>query len=352
MKNNFVVYYNPKQVLTDNIEKSKSKSPLKPKLVVEELQRIMGDKVKIKDDFEPYDYEDFLHAHTVQHVNYVYDFNQPGALLDSDIPWSKNLVESLEYTNACLYNAIKHSINNTNDLVLAPVAGFHHAQPNNGLGFCTFSGQVIASIKIYRETKKRGCYLDLDGHFGNSIEDTRKFNYMVNKAIPQGYNFNPNGKYSIQRTGQEYVDYVKEFLYEDLTLAFTANQIDYVVWCHGADSHEDDDYPGQVNTLQWLECSKIFFEWVKFMKTTHNIEVPVTLCLFGGYRHDDYQSVISLHCAEMVMGYNYLVNPITGYDDDSQPMDRNGNIREGIHYEVNYKPHPRRLSDNPANKYL
>lgn len=333
MKDNFVVYYNPKQVLLENIEKSKTKSPMKPKLVVEELQRSFGDLVKIH-DYEPYDYEDFLLAHSTAHVNYVYDFNQPGINLDSDVPWSERLIESLEYTNSCLYNAIKHSIM-YNDLVLAPVAGFHHAQPNNGLGFCTFSGQVIASVKLYREKKLRGCYLDLDGHFGNSIEDTRKFNFLVNKAIPMGYNFNPNGKYTIEREGDSYVQYVKEFLYEDLTLAFTTQQIDYVVWCHGADSHVDDDYPGQVNTEQWLECSKHFFEWVKFMKEVHDINVPVTMCLFGGYRNDDYQSVVSLHCGEMAMGIEMLCNKTLNEK-----------------YQVNYKPHPRRLNQNPASKYL
>jgi len=348
MKDNFVTFYHPKQVLTDNIEKSKTKSPLKPKLVVEELRRVLGNKLDII-EYRPYDYEDFLHAHTEQHVSYVYDFNQPGALLDSDIPWSENLVESLEYNNACLYHAIKHSVT-YNDLVLAPVAGFHHAQPNNGLGFCTFSGQVIASVKLYREKRLRGCYLDLDGHFGNSIEDTRKFNFMVNKAIPMGYNFNPNGPRSIAYTNAEYVEHVRSFLYDDLTLAFTTQQIDYVVWCHGADSHEDDDYPGQVNTQEWLECSKHFFEWIKFMKETHNIDVPVTMCLFGGYRNDDYMSVVSLHVAEIMMGYLTLVNPVTGYDDENQPLDKTGNIVE--RYEPQYKPHPRRLNNNPANKYL
>lgn len=332
MKDNFVIYYNPKQVLTDNIEKSKSKSPLKPKLVVEELQRLLQDKVVIR-DYEPYDYEDFLLGHDERHVSYVYDLNSPGTFLDSDIPWSKNLVESLEYTNACLYNAIKHSVDH-NDLVLAPVAGFHHAQYANGLGFCTFAGQVISALKLYRERKLRGCYLDLDGHFGNSIEDIRPYRKALNKAIPLGYNFNPNPRNSIMREGDEYVAYVKDFLYEDLTLAFTADQIDYVVWCHGADSHIDDDYTGQVNTQQWLECSKIFFEWVKFMKETHNINVPVTMCLFGGYRDDDYQSVISLHCGEMIMGTEMLCNKTLNEK-----------------YEVIYKPHPRRLKGGHWDKY-
>lgn len=348
MKNKFVTFYNPKQVLLDNIEISKSKSPLKPKLVVEELQRVMGSEIVIQ-DYEPYDYEDFLHAHTEQHVSYVYDFNQPGALLDSDIPWSKNLVEALEYTNACLYHAIKHSIDH-NDLVLAPVAGFHHAQPNNGLGFCTFSGQVIASVKIYRERKLKGCYIDLDGHFGNSIEDTRKFNFMVNKAIPDNFNFNPNSKWSIQYEGDDYVARVKQFLNDELTPAILEKRIDYVVWCHGADSHIDDDYTGQVNTEQWLECSKIFFKWVKFMKDFHNIDVPVTMCLFGGYRNDDYMSVVSLHCAELIMGYQTLVNPVTGHDENGNPLNKQGNIVEK--YEAKYKPHPRRNNGNPANKYL
>ena len=59
-------------------------------------------------------------------------------------------------------------------LTFSPTSGFHHARPEGGSGFCTFSGQVIASLKIYEEKKLVGAYLDLDGHYGNSIEDSRK----------------------------------------------------------------------------------------------------------------------------------------------------------------------------------
>lgn len=304
MKKKFVTFYTPKQVLTENIALSRTKSPLKPKLVVEALQEKIPD-LKIK-KFKPYKFEDFLIAHTEQYVNEVYNFNQPGIKTSADIPWSKQLVETLTYTNACLYNAIMHSIKHKDDLVLAPVAGFHHAQPRNGLGFCTFSGQVIASIKIFKLLGLRGCYLDLDGHFGNSIEDTRMFAPILNKAVPEGFNFNPNGKYSTPNYSTDYVKGVRNYLYNYLTDAFVNKKIDYVVWCHGADSHEDDDFSGQVNTDEWLECSTIFYEWVLFMETTHKIKVPVTLTLFGGYRQDDYNSVISLHLGDIITGINIL----------------------------------------------
>ncbi|MEZ6120508.1 MAG: hypothetical protein R3C28_28575 [Pirellulaceae bacterium] len=37
------------------------------------------------------------------------------------------------------------------------------------------------------------------------------------------------------------------------------DEIHYVVFCHGADSHQDDDLGGQCTTGEWLECSVMFY---------------------------------------------------------------------------------------------
>jgi hypothetical protein len=147
---------------------------------------------------------------------------------------------------------------------------------------------VISSIKLYEEFGVSGAYFDLDGHFGNSIEDTREFNPLLNFAIPKGCNVNPSGKNktylksfetSLERVGQ----LIKE------------NKIHYVVFAHGADSHEDDDIGGGCDTKHWLLCAIRFSEWVN--KISHEIgrPLPVTLALFGGYRSDNYNAVLDLH---------------------------------------------------------
>jgi acetoin utilization deacetylase AcuC-like enzyme len=299
-------FYNHKQIMENNIEQSHSKSPLKPKLLLKYLkrQKIYEEFLEIE-PFKPFTKKDFLIAHTKEYVEAVYKGIKP--LCESSwLPWSKELVTSLEYTNASLYNAMHYASQNPSYITFSPSAGFHHAVPENGTGFCSFSGQVIASVKLYREFGTRTAWLDLDGHFGNSIESSREFVPDLNLAVPKGFNMNPTGKH------HNYIKSLKHYL-EKLEKAILNNEIDCVVWAHGADSHEDDDMGGYCTTEEWIECSTLFFSWVKQLNIKRKKPLPVTLTLFGGYRMDDYYSVLSLHAADIVECLNILCSQKIDY---------------------------------------
>ena len=308
--NKIKVFYNPKEVCKDNIqEESYSKSPLKPMLLMQYLQdNGFSNHLEIDSSFAPFGRKDFRLAH---HKRYVKNFFAgTGNCRSNSLPWSENLVESVTYTNSSIYNAIKYAVDNPETITFSPTSGFHHAQPQGGSGFCTFSGQVIAATKIYRETGKRAAFLDLDGHFGNSIEDSRNFVEDLDKSIP--FNINP------VHSHQVYVDDFTLWLSE-LTKAFVDGAVDYVVWCHGADSHEWDQLGHQCSTEEWLKCSKLFYGWVKDMQDTYDITVPVTLALFGGYRDDDYNSVLSLHTSDLQICLSALCGVDVEYTTQVQP---------------------------------
>ena len=298
MKNRQIkTFYNPLQVCSENIkESSYSKSPLKPKLLLQYLQdHGFGDYLDVTDAFQPFKRSDFLLAHTKRYVKDV--FNGTGSYKSNGLPWSEDLVNSLQHTNSSLFHAISYSIENPDTITFSPTSGFHHAQPSTGSGFCTFSGQVIAATKIYRSSGKRAAFLDLDGHFGNSIEDSMRFVKDLKQAIP--FNINPAGSH---------LTYIEDFKFylDELTCAFIEDRVDYVVWCHGADSHEWDQLGYQCSTEEWLNCSELFYGWIKEMFQEYNIVVPVTLSLFGGYRDDDYDSVLSLHASDLRIGLSVL----------------------------------------------
>jgi acetoin utilization deacetylase AcuC-like enzyme len=284
-------FYTPKQVCL-NMKGSFSLSPLKPKLLIEKIKQKDYEKhFDITDDFEPIKKEDFLLAHTDEYVENV--FNKTGNYKSNSLPWSKELVDSLPYTTGSLLAAKKYAINNPDTLCFAPISGMHHAKPTMGSGFCTFSGQVISAIKIYKEYGLSGAYFDLDGHFGNSIEDTYDFNPDLIKAIPRGSNVNPRGR------GEEYLKNFKEELFKISNLILE-NKIHYVVFAHGADSHVDDDLGGQLNTQEWMEASVIFSNWVNDTSEKLGKRLPVVLCLFGGYRDTDYNAVLNLHLSSLL----------------------------------------------------
>jgi acetoin utilization deacetylase AcuC-like enzyme len=283
-------FYTPEQVCRKHIESgSFSKSPLKPMLLMAHLhENGFGSVLELCSDFQPFSREDFLKAHTQSYVNDF--FAGTGQCSSNGLPWSKELVSSVCFTNSSLFHAIQYACENPSVITFSPTSGFHHAMPNRGSGFCTFSGQVIASLKLYEAKGLVGAYLDLDGHFGNSISDSISFAPQVEKAIAM--NINPKYRHKA---------YLEDFEYEleKLVALIKGGKVDYVVWCHGADSHEWDDLGNQCTTAEWIACAKIFYTRMKALDMELGRPVPITLSLFGGYRSDDYESVLSLHATDL-----------------------------------------------------
>lgn len=300
-------FYNPLQAVTTGV--GYSRSPEKPALLLQFLKdkNIFHSSFEIEPGFAPFKKEDFLIAHTQEYVDAFFAGQKP--LCGSNgLRWSEELLRSVTYTNSSLYHAIKYANENPQQVCFSPTSGFHHSTPSSGGGFCTFSGQVIASAKLFRDTGKVGAYMDLDGHFGNSIENSRGVVAFLNEAVPEGFNFNPVS------SGTAYIKDFQKCL-DRLDHAVRKKQIDYVVWCHGADSHEWDDLGSQCSTEEWFLCSKMFYEWAKNLKRP----LPIILTLFGGYRDDDYNSVLSLHAGDLVICLNTLCGQAINYTPEVKP---------------------------------
>lgn len=282
-----------------------SKSPTKPRLLIEFLKRNkLEDYFPIDCDWQPFENEEFLIAHTPEYVNAFFE-GVHERIKSNDLEWSPEFANTVRYTNASLYNAIRHAIINPGKVCFSPTSGFHHAKPNQGDGFCTFSGQVIASVKIYEEFRRVGAYIDLDGHFGNSLEDAREFNPIVNLAVPKEFNFNPEGEHETYLLNLE-----AQLL--NLNFALATEKVHYVVFAHGADSHEWDDcgilgYQGTIcTTKEWLKAADMVYSMIRNISYNLGKPIPLILSLFGGYRSDDFDSVLSLHTADLVTCLNIL----------------------------------------------
>ena len=317
MRNSTIkTFYNRRQVLDWNNNNSFSKSPSKPKLLLQFMKKQgFAKHFEIRSCFKPFSREDIMTAHTKNYVDDVFD--GVGSCSSNSVPWKPEFPETVQYTNASLYNAIRYANKHPEQVTFSPTSGFHHAHPDRGAGFCTFSGQVIASIKMYKLHKKSGAYIDLDGHFGNSIEDARNYfkkNYytataddkrlkanldLVEKAIPSGFNINPQG---VDKT---YLDDLALHLAK-LKKAVIDGKIHYIVFCHGADSHNMDDLGGQVNTSNWIKAAEMVYQMVNDIDAEMGRPVPFTMALFGGYRTDDYNSVLSLHTASITRALDML----------------------------------------------
>lgn len=285
-------YYNPKMAISESVAENYSMSPNKPKFFIEYLNdKKYIQNFKIIDDFKPFDKDDFLIAHTENYVNAFFNGEKP--LCESNnLKWTREFAETVRYTNASLFYAIENSIKNPNQVSFSNTSGFHHANPYSGSAFCTFSGQVIASLKLYRQYGLRGAWIDADAHFGNSIQESYDFAKDLSEAIPIGCNINPLYSH------KSYLNDLKNRL-DILEEKVLKNEIDYVVHCKGADSHYLDDLKGQLSTKEWLEASKMVYDFVKNVSIKRGKHLPLTISLFGGYRRKAYNKVLELHYRDL-----------------------------------------------------
>ena len=276
--------------MVSDLSVGSSKSPNKPRYLLDFLYRNrLISNFSLDENWEPFEKEEFYLAHTRQYVDSFFAGKEPFAS-SNGLYWNSQFADSVRYTNASLFYAIERSFANPEIVQFSPTSGFHHAKPSTGAGFCSFSGQVIASVKLWNKQKLRGAYIDLDGHYGNSIEDSKVFVRELNKIIP--FNINPSGDH------KTYIENLVRDL-NRLSSEILAGNIDYVVFCHGADSHEWDDLGSQCSTEEWIHCSELVYLMINRVSQKLNRPIPLTLSLFGGYRHDDYNSVLSLHTADL-----------------------------------------------------
>jgi len=304
-----VTFFHPFLACEHKADLNYSKSPAKPaRLMAYLATKGLADCLEIRDDFPLLEDKDFHLAHT---ATYVEDFFSGKGLCESNnLRWSHEFATSVRYTNSSLWAALRNSLCHPAEVSFSPTSGFHHATPERGGGFCTFSGQVIASLKAWESFAAVGCYIDLDAHFGNSIEDSRRFAPDLDQAVPKAYHFNGS------QTDGEYFAMLETFVRGTLEPALLAGSVQYVVWCHGADSHRDDQLGHQCTTRWWLRCADFFWSWIAEMDAAQGRPVPVSCALFGGYRDDHYNSVLSLHTGDLMSCMRHLLGWDSGYQTE------------------------------------
>lgn len=276
-----------------------SKSPTKPRRFMEFLRRTpVWPHVDVVESFDPVTRDQLLTAHTGRYVqSFLTGDVESGGAESNGIDWSEDLRDSVLLTNGSLLAAIRSACANPATITMSPTSGFHHAGPGEGQGFCTFSGQVIAGLELYRTKGLRGAWIDLDGHYGNSIDDSLEFAPDLRQAIP--ININPTGRH------QAYLTSLSVKL-KELDEAVTSGKIDYVCVAHGADSHEWDQLGNQCTTAEWLKASDYVYGSIRAWSKILGRPVPTTLALFGGYRDDHPESVLGLHAMDVARALYWL----------------------------------------------
>ncbi len=305
-------FYHPKMSVNPDNLTGYTLTPAKPRLMIEYLERKgLLEYFLFENDFQPLPREDFCIAHIKEMVNNFFDKGKTSKILH--IKWTPEYAESVKYENASLYYAIRYAVQHPEEVCFSPSSAFHHANPTRSALFCAFSGQVIASMKVYYEFGLCGSYIDLDGHYGNSIDNSRDFVPDIDKAISPVC-----GNINIIARHQVYMEELKANL-KILRKEIIEGRVHYVVFCHGADSHEWDELASQLSTEEWVECSRLVYTFIHDLQEETHKQIPLILTLFGGYRKDDYNSVLSLHTTDLVTCLNILCGQNIKYTTEVKP---------------------------------
>lgn len=281
-----LTYYTPDMAPPE--ASSFSKSPTKPRRFMEFLGGTPVAPFVCSADFPSITRELLATAHEEGYIDAFLAGDIERGAESNGIGWTPEFRDSVLRTNGSLLAATRGALEAPSALHFSPTSGFHHATPHAGQGFCTFSGQVIAALDVWRTHGRRGAWIDLDGHYGNSIEDSRDFAPDLNDAIPFGCNVNPVGK------GRTYLDDLLRML-GVLNQRIMSGDVSYISIALGADNHVWDSLGGQVTTAQWIAAVDLVFEHVRAWTARLGKPLPVVLALFGGYRDDHPESVLGLH---------------------------------------------------------
>lgn len=278
--NKIKVFYNEKQYV-ENTE-SFSPSAKKPKLLLEtikENEKQLYSNLEIEENFNPLNVEDFYLVHNKQHVDEILSLKKENGFENK----LKVVSDSLPWTNGSFVAAAEYSIETKNDS-MSPTSGFHHAETERAMGFCTFNGLMIAAKRILiKNSNTKIGIIDFDAHYGNGTDEI--INRQKLTSSVKHYTF---GKFADTYKKIKYFDKWLENLPETLKNQCEMHSCDILLYQAGADPFVDDPYGGYLTVEQMALRDQIVFEFAK------EYNIPIVWNLAGGYTNP-ISKVLEIH---------------------------------------------------------
>ena len=263
------VFYTPKMVADS---RSASPSAAKPVKVVESWQRQFPIDVR---EPAPVTVDELARAHSREFVEAILSCQRNNGFDNR----SAEVAASLPYTSGAMLAAARHAIQ-TKGVAVAPVSGFHHAEWETSMGFCTFNGLMVTALALKAEGINKVGILDLDMHYGNGTD-----NIIRRLKIDWIRHFTGGAYFTEPEQAKEFFAFLPKAL-------ATMSGCDVVLYQAGADPHINDPYGGWLTTDELRQRDAVVFDALKAMG------VPVAWDLAGGYqteRDGSIPKVLEIH---------------------------------------------------------
>ena len=267
------VFYDPRMAVDS---KGFSPSAAKPAAVVQ-------DWLSRKSDIEirtvvPATRMQLATAHSRRYVAGVFSGRIPNGHGNS----CPQVAESTLWTVGSMVTACRYVLEN-GGVACSPTSGFHHARHDDGGGFCTFNGLMVAAVDaLWNGGVDRVGIFDCDWHYGNGTDD------IIDKL---GYH-NKVMHYTMGvQCGVPTVDgYLYSFERELRAMVYGGCKL--LIYQAGADPHKNDPLGGIFSDKDLAVRDKMVFEAVK------EAGIPCVWNLAGGYQKEadgSIPKVLAIH---------------------------------------------------------
>ncbi len=236
--------------------------------------------------------DDFYRVHDKQFVDDILALKRANGFKTL----SKSVCDSLPYTNGSMYTAAK--LAKVDCPTVALCSGFHHAEWDKAMGFCTFNGLMVSAAKLIAEgAVKKVAIVDCDMHYGNGTDSIMtKMQKILATCNKEMMLTRIVGPYLHARFGLYFLDpshapaYLCAFhrLRDDLEMY----KPDVILYQSGADVHINDPYGKVLTTEEMYERDIRMFDIAK------SLGIPLAWNLAGGYQVEadgSIDKVLDLH---------------------------------------------------------
>lgn len=184
------------------------------------------------------------------------------------------IAATLPYTSGAMIEAARCA--RERGVAVAPVSGFHHACYDEGGGYCTFNGLVVAAQVLHREGARTVGILDFDQHYGNGTT-----NIIARLGLDWITHYSAAADWEEPGQASKFLDEIPRILQ-------LFKECELLLYQAGADPHIDDPLGGWLTTAQLRERDRLVFTHCKRMR------LPVAWNLAGGYQ-TPLRKVLDIH---------------------------------------------------------
>ena len=260
------VFYSPEQVAEPQVA---SPSASKPRQVVERWQA-RGFTIEVLVP-RPVTADDLALAHDWRYVDDVLALRAPNGFGNR----SASVARSLPWTSGSMLSAALAALD-SRLVACAPCSGFHHARYDEGAGFCTFNGLMVAALKLRALGRvARVGILDCDQHYGDGTDD------IIDRKGARGWIRHATASRGYRREAKSFLAALP-----GIVESFAA--CDVLLYQAGADPHVDDPLGGFLDDDQLAERDRTVF------REARRLGIPVAWNLAGGYQ-DPLDNVLDIH---------------------------------------------------------